>query len=90
MWEYFGSLYKNCNKGIKGRGKDRRISNSSFSSFGEPVPKEEDSSRRNSYSSMASISSNYPTTGTSESLDGMLQNGGHGQVPTMVPDCQPY
>lgn len=27
MWEYFGSLYKNCNKGIKGRGKDRRISN---------------------------------------------------------------
>ncbi|EME42868.1 hypothetical protein DOTSEDRAFT_72344 [Dothistroma septosporum NZE10] len=27
MWEYFASLYKNCNKGIKGRGKDRRISN---------------------------------------------------------------
>lgn len=26
MWEYFGRLYKNCNKGIKGRGKDRRIS----------------------------------------------------------------
>ncbi|PNS18619.1 hypothetical protein CAC42_5158 [Sphaceloma murrayae] len=26
MWEYFSSLYKNCNKGIKGRGKDRRIS----------------------------------------------------------------
>lgn len=30
MWEYFGSLYKNCNKGIKGRGKDRRISNTSL------------------------------------------------------------
>ncbi|CAK3940155.1 Asparagine-rich zinc finger AZF1 [Lecanosticta acicola] len=29
MWEYFGGLYKNCNKGIKGRGKDRRISNTS-------------------------------------------------------------
>ena len=28
MWEYFGGLYKNCNKGIKGRGKDRRISSS--------------------------------------------------------------
>lgn len=27
MWDYFGGLYKNCNKGIKGRGKDRRISN---------------------------------------------------------------
>ena len=31
MWEYFGGLYKNCNKGIKGRGKDRRISNLSLS-----------------------------------------------------------
>ncbi|KAJ5092258.1 hypothetical protein NUU61_007128 [Penicillium alfredii] len=26
MWEYFATLYKNSNKGIKGRGKDRRIS----------------------------------------------------------------
>jgi len=26
MWEYFASLYKNSNKGIKGRGKDRQIS----------------------------------------------------------------
>ncbi|KAK5167354.1 DNA-binding transcription factor [Saxophila tyrrhenica] len=26
LWEYFGGLYKNCNKGIKGRGKDRKIS----------------------------------------------------------------
>ena len=25
MWEYFGGLYRNSNKGIKGRGKDRRI-----------------------------------------------------------------
>lgn len=25
LWEYFSSLYKNSNKGIKGRGKDRRI-----------------------------------------------------------------
>jgi len=38
MWEYFASLYKNSNKGIKGRGKDRRISTvpssaSSTSSF---------------------------------------------------------
>ncbi|KAK1821573.1 DNA-binding transcription factor [Friedmanniomyces endolithicus] len=29
MWEYFAGLYRNCNKGIKGRGKDRRISNMS-------------------------------------------------------------
>ncbi|KAK2848532.1 hypothetical protein FQN49_005635, partial [Arthroderma sp. PD_2] len=26
MWEYFAMLYKNSNKGIKGRGKDRRVS----------------------------------------------------------------
>ncbi|RAK79799.1 C2H2-type zinc finger protein [Aspergillus fijiensis CBS 313.89] len=26
LWEYFATLYKNSNKGIKGRGKDRRIS----------------------------------------------------------------
>lgn len=26
LWMYFAGLYKNSNKGIKGRGKDRRIS----------------------------------------------------------------
>ncbi|KAH7378497.1 zinc finger protein-like protein OZF [Phaeosphaeria sp. MPI-PUGE-AT-0046c] len=31
LWEYFASLYKNSNKGIKGRGKDRRISTMSSS-----------------------------------------------------------
>lgn len=29
MWEYLSGLYRNANKGIKGRGKDRRISNTS-------------------------------------------------------------
>lgn len=51
LWEYFSTLYKNSNKGIKGRGKDRKISatfkdhetakeeerNSSASSDGEQV-----------------------------------------------------
>ncbi|RMJ21873.1 Transcription factor [Aspergillus sp. HF37] len=32
LWEYFATLYKNSNKGIKGRGKDRRISSSGSSS----------------------------------------------------------
>jgi len=27
LWEYFSSLYKNSNKGIKGRGKDNRLPN---------------------------------------------------------------
>jgi hypothetical protein len=31
LWEYFATLYKNSNKGIKGRGKDRRISPTSKS-----------------------------------------------------------
>lgn len=43
MWEYFGNLYKNCNKGIKGRGKDRRISTHSI-----------DTGRRDSIMSTAS------------------------------------
>ncbi len=25
LWEYFSDLYKNSNKGIKGRGKDRKV-----------------------------------------------------------------
>jgi hypothetical protein len=25
LWEYFAKLYKNSNKGIKGRGKDRKV-----------------------------------------------------------------
>jgi uncharacterized Zn-finger protein len=48
MWEYFGGLYKNCNKGIKGRGKDRRISlvrdSSSLSSNSNTSSQQSDSS----------------------------------------------
>jgi hypothetical protein len=36
LWEYFASLYKNSNKGIKGRGKDRRISAVSSSASSHP------------------------------------------------------
>lgn len=59
MWEYFGSLYKNCNKGIKGRGKDRRISNTGFGMQLEVMPKLESDSRRGSYSSTSSLASEY-------------------------------
>jgi len=31
LWEYFANLYKNSNKGIKGRGKDRKVGTSSMS-----------------------------------------------------------
>lgn len=42
LWEYFTSLYKHSNKGIKGRGKDRRIF--STSSGHEAVKSESSSS----------------------------------------------
>lgn len=38
LWEYFAQLYKNSNKGIKGRGKDRRISPSSSPRIMFPGP----------------------------------------------------
>jgi hypothetical protein len=36
LWEYFASLYKNSNKGIKGRGSNRRISAMSPSASSHP------------------------------------------------------
>lgn len=54
LWEYFATMYKNSNKGIKGRGKDRRI----FSiTQGHGEIKQEVKSR----SSSSSTSSDEPT-----------------------------
>ncbi len=44
LWEYFATLYKNSNKGIKGRGKDRRIF--ATTSRGEEDDDSKDDSRR--------------------------------------------
>ena len=33
MWEYFVGLYKHCNQGIKGRGKERRVGGDVFDVF---------------------------------------------------------
>jgi hypothetical protein len=67
MWEYFVGLYKNCNKGIKGRGKDRRISNTSL------VPPYDGSTfeRRDSLTS-TDASSRSPSMGMAPSGQGML------------------
>lgn len=57
LWEYFADLYKNSNKGIKGRGKDRRISTSRRDSM-ERVSVESDESvkmRRTSYDYSGSV-----------------------------------
>lgn len=52
LWEYFAALYKNSNKGIKGRGKDRRISAVPSSAASHP----------SSYAAlpMASLPRSYP------------------------------
>lgn len=67
MWEYFVGLYKNCNKGIKGRGKDRRISNTSL------VPPYDGSTfgRRDSLVSI-DASSRSPSMGMAPPGQGML------------------
>ncbi|KAI1941233.1 DNA-binding transcription factor [Ophidiomyces ophidiicola] len=38
LWEYFATLYKNSNKGIKGRGKDRRVSSTAKQLRHPPPP----------------------------------------------------
>ena len=53
LWEYFATLYKNSNKGIKGRGKDRRIFASPKEDEGV---KHEDRSRSSSSSSSRALS----------------------------------
>jgi len=50
LWEYFATLYKNSNKGIKGRGKDRRI----FAISKEDVGVKKESRSRSSSSSTLS------------------------------------
>ncbi|KAI9923553.1 hypothetical protein ASPWEDRAFT_168446 [Aspergillus wentii DTO 134E9] len=52
LLEYFATLYKNSNKGIKGRGKDRRISPSTKSGPGrrfQSLGSDDDKIRRGSY-----------------------------------------
>ena len=67
MWEYFGSLYKNCNKGIKGRGKDRRINNTAFFPRGEEVMH-----RRDSIISASSSGSTFAGSTSGVSSHGMF------------------
>jgi hypothetical protein len=49
LWTYFASLYKNSNKGIKGRGKDRKISYSTVLRSKDPDMKELPPSDDSSY-----------------------------------------
>ncbi|EMC97356.1 hypothetical protein BAUCODRAFT_68708 [Baudoinia panamericana UAMH 10762] len=70
MWEYFGSLYKNCNKGIKGRGKDRRISNVNIYA----LPAHSAESRRDSLVSNASMPGAPVSSAMGPMQQGMFQD----------------
>ena len=76
LWEYFSTLYKNSNKGIKGRGKDRRIST---------IPSDPDATKREE-SVSSDLSSNEhgemvrraePASSSGGSLDGSEQDFGY-------------
>ena len=61
LWSYFAALYKNSNKGIKGRGKDRRISTTSkASSFS--------SASSTSTAKSSPISPSFPSLGMDEAI----------------------
>ncbi|TKA69888.1 hypothetical protein B0A49_08009 [Cryomyces minteri] len=69
LWEYFAALYKNSNKGIKGRGKDRRISNTGLGIKLEGSETSHDGSRRSSYASSTSNAESYGFASTSSEMD---------------------
>lgn len=71
LWEYFASLYKNSNKGIKGRGKDRRISamSSSASSYPSSYPAMPMASMSRSYGGSFHHSSERSSRSSSMSSD---------------------
>ncbi|KAI9810966.1 MAG: hypothetical protein M1827_005697 [Pycnora praestabilis] len=76
LWEYFANLYKNSNKGIKGRGKDRRIS--SASDGAKSVRSESDRRGDRSASSMSSSCSSSQHGGYNFSHTSMEDDGNSG------------
>ena len=73
LWAYFAALYKNSNKGIKGRGKDRRISTTHRpeGDIKTDTTGEENRSRSGSSSEHSSSNSqmgNQSTPSTSETI----------------------
>lgn len=75
LWEYFADLYKNSNKGIKGRGKDRRISTNRPRDSMERVSVESEEStkmRRASYDFSVSV---YNSSDGEESYYARPQHG---------------
>lgn len=89
LWEYFASLYKNSNKGIKGRGKDRRIwtvpsSNASSSSYVSNNPhhgnvsQDDRSSRSSSYASAQEMAHHHHHTHGQQQYIGFPEHDAYG------------
>jgi hypothetical protein len=80
LWEYFSTLYKNSNKGIKGRGKDRKIS----ATYQEHARMK----REDSDGYLYSANSDGETASTFESIYQELgsQNGVAGESQERVPE----
>lgn len=80
LWEYFSSLYKNSNKGIKGRGKDRRIatitsSTSSSTSYNSTATANSHSTQRTSNSGPNGIRNERGSRSTSMSSEVEAHDG---------------
>lgn len=84
LWEYFSSLYKNSNKGIKGRGKDRRVStvpkrsNSSDTTSNQTASGSEDDPKTRSRSYERGTYLDTPSSDDAEYHVNMYHHKGHG------------
>lgn len=75
LWEYFASLYKNSNKGIKGRGKDRRISTVSLSATSSSLYPSIDSNAASSNHGSVTSSNNDSDRSSRSSSISSVSNG---------------
>lgn len=76
LWEYFAALYKNSNKGIKGRGKDRRISTTGIPSQ-EPDGSRTSPSSSRGHQQSVSISGSASASGPVSPLVSPVDIAGH-------------
>jgi hypothetical protein len=81
LWEYFASLYKNSNKGIKGRGKDRRIAAVPSSAASASSYTSTSSSGSQSNTRSGSINGGYDTDRISRSSSMSSEEDHKVQVP---------
>ncbi|KAL1625846.1 DNA-binding transcription factor [Neofusicoccum ribis] len=91
LFEYFASLYKNSNKGIKGRGKDRRISTiPSSSSTGASSATPPAGNGSSSSSSTTPVATTAPPSALSTPVSSTAAIGAYGSSSAGVGMTSPY